>query len=906
MRLLHCVFLALAVSCSAPAQTYTISTYAGGLPVNIPGASAALRDARAVAVDGAGNVFFATESVVLRLDAITGILRLVAGNGTYGFSGDNGPATGAQLWYPTGLAVDSAGNLYIAEYFNYRIRKVSGGVITTVAGNRTQGLSGDNGPPPLFAQYSYPSGLAVDSAGSLYIADFIDNRIRKVSGGVITTVAGNGTPGFSGDNGPAISAQLYYPTGLAVDSAGNLYIADTYNHRIRKVSGGVITTVAGNGIGGFSGDNGPATSAQLSAPAVVAVDSAGNLYIADIANSFGEDCVGSGSRIRKVSNGVITTVAGNGRYDFILGDNGPATSATLSADGVAVDSAGNLYIADTCAERIRKVSGGVITTVAGGGFLDNVPATSAQLLFPYSIAVDSAGNLYIADPYRSRIRKVSGGVITTVAGNGTYGFSGDNGPATSAQLANHIGGVAVDSAGNLYIADYFNHRIRKVSGGVITTVAGNGTEGLSGDNGPATRAQLSYPYGVAVDSAGNLYIAGGFRIRKVSGGVITTVAGNGTKGFSGDNGPATSAQLSGDNAVAADSAGNLYIADNNRIRKVSGGVITTVAGNGTLGFSGDNGLATSAQLSYPSGVAVDSAGDLYIADYFNNSIRKVSGGVITTVAGNRTRGFSGDNGPATSAQLSNPYGVAVDSVGNVYIADSGNWRVRLLQPQPPSIAGVTNAASNLSSASISPGEIIVLYGVSLGPSQLMQAGSSVTINGIPAPILYTSASQTAAIVPYATTGSTAQIIAAFQGKTTAAFQVPISLSVPGIFTYDSTGKGPAAALNQDGITVNSAAKPAQTGDVISLFATGEGQTTPAGVDGKLAADPLPQPVLPVTVTIGGQNAQILYAGGAPGAVAGLMQINVRIPSGVPTGAAVPVEVRVGNASGQAGVTIAVR
>jgi uncharacterized protein (TIGR03437 family) len=684
MRLFSAAILTLAVSCSAIGQTYTIQTFAGGgLPVNIPGTSAGLNDPRSAAVDKAGNVFFADGNTVLRLDATTGVLTLMAGNGTPGFSGDNGPATSAQLAGAEGVAVDAAGNLYIAEESNSRIRKVSNGVITTVAGNGTPGFSGDNGPATS-AQLNDPQSVAVDAAGNLYIADGGNARIRKVSNGIITTVAGNGDGEYSGDNGPATSAQVS-PTGVAVDAAGNLYIADAGNDRIRKVSNGIITTVAGNGISGYGGDNGPATSAQLDHPEGVAVDAVGNLYIADSSNL----------RIRKVSNGIITTVAGNGDdydsgngdYEY-SGDNGPATSAQLHhPEGVVVDAAGNLYIADSWNGRIRKVSNGVITTVAGNGIYgyggDNGSAASAQLNDPQGVAVDAAGNLYIADTYNNRIRKVSNGVIVTVAGTGTQGYSGDNGPAISAELGFPYG-VAVDAAGNLYIADFGNNRIRKVSNGVITTVAGNGTYGYSGDNGPATSAQLNYPEGVAVDAAGNLYIAdtSNNRIRKVSKGVITTVAGGGSV-LLGDNGPATSAQLYNPIGVAVDSAGNLYIADPNegRLRKVSNGVITTVAGGGSV--LGDNGPATSAQVS-PAGVAVDSAGNLYIADSLNNRIRKVSNGIITTVAGTGTSGYGGDNGPATDAQLSDPQGVGVDAAGNVYVADSDSNRIRVLTPSGPS------------------------------------------------------------------------------------------------------------------------------------------------------------------------------------------------------------------------------
>jgi sugar lactone lactonase YvrE len=321
----------------ASSQTYAISTIAGGaLPVGMPGTSASLSPLSYIAADPAGNVFFVDQNTVLRLDATTGVLNVVAGAGTTGFSGDNGPATSAQLNGPTGVAVDAAGNLFIADTLNNVVRKVSNGVITTVAGNGTQGFSGDNGAATS-AQLNEPTGVAVDSAGNLYIADEGNNVIREVSNGMIATVAGNGTLGFSGDSGPATGAQLNGPTGVAVDSAGNLYIADPGNQRIRMVSNGMIATVAGKGIpAGFSGDNGAATSAQLNWPTGVAVDAAGNLYIADEGNNV----------IRKVSNGMIATVAGNGTQGF-SGDNGPPGGAQLAGPwGVAVDSAGNLYIAD--------------------------------------------------------------------------------------------------------------------------------------------------------------------------------------------------------------------------------------------------------------------------------------------------------------------------------------------------------------------------------------------------------------------------------------------------------------------------------------------------------------------------------------------------------------------------------
>jgi sugar lactone lactonase YvrE len=693
----------LGLSVLSPAQNI-ITAVAGSTWVfrgdGGPATNAPLGSTGGAAVDAAGNVFASDwdNCLVVKISA-SGILTVVAGNRIGGFSGDGGPATAASLNRPHGVALDAAGNLYFADSYNHRIRKVTAaGTITTVAGNGQRGYSGDGGPA-VSASLSYPTGVALDAAGNLYIADSgnintrADSgnlRIRKVTAaGTITTVAGNGQFGYSGDGGPAISASFSYPTGVALDAAGNLYIADAWSLRIRRVTpAGTITTVAG---GGSGGDGGPATAAYLGEPMGVALDAAGNLYIAEAFNN----------RIRKVApGGTISTVAGNGQQGY-SGDGGPAISASFSyPTGVALDAAGNLYIADTMNRRIRKVTlGGTITTLGGNGLFkyagDGGPAAAASLAAPMGVALDAAGNLYFADNYNRRIRKVTaGGTITTAAGNGQEGYSGDGGPATAASL-NKPSGVAVDAAGNLYVADFDNDRIRKVTpGGTITTVAGGGS---GGDGGPATAASLYRPGGVALDAAGNLYIAETNHdlIRKVApGGTISTVAGNGVRGHSGDGGAATAASLMSPWGVAVDAAGNLYIADtaNHRVRKVTpGGTITTVAGNGS---GGDGGPATAASLNMPWGVAVDAAGNLYIADTGHDRIRKVApGGTISTVAGNGVRSYSGDGIPATAASLNYPQGVAADAVGNLYIADTGNDRIRKVLATASSFAASPTSLS---------------------------------------------------------------------------------------------------------------------------------------------------------------------------------------------------------------------
>jgi sugar lactone lactonase YvrE len=384
---------------------------------------------------------------------------------------------------PNTLAADAAGNVYFsaalyAPNLSRRVLKLSGTTITVIAGNGIGGYSGDGGPATS-AQLRDVAGIAVDPAGNVYIADDFNSTIRKISpNGIITTIAGTGTWGYSGDGGPATGAQLSAPLAVAADGSGNLYILD--NSRIRKVSpGGIITTIAGNVVSGYY-------------LAGLAVDRVGNVYFTGLSNcEFGGGC--ETSRIQKVSpNGIITTVArGTSGY---AGDGGPAANAQLNdPSALAMDGAGNLYIADSDNNRIRRVSpDGVITTVAGNGTYgysgDGGPASSGRLSTPTGLAVDSTGNLYIADTDNFRIRKVSSaGILTTIAGNGTFNYLGDGGPATGGQLSEELHAITLDGAGNLYIADQFNLRVRRVSAnGTINTIVGSGMGGV-----PATGVQPS-------------------------------------------------------------------------------------------------------------------------------------------------------------------------------------------------------------------------------------------------------------------------------------------------------------------------------------------------------------------------------------------------------------------------------
>ena len=496
------------------------------------------------------------------------------------------------------------------------------------------------------------------------------------------------------------------------------------------------------------------------------------------------------------------------------------------------------------------------------------------------VAIDAGGNLLIADSQNHRVRKVTRGTITTVTGTGTPGFNGEVQLVGIAQL-NTPRGVAADASGNFFVADTGNDRIREGQpGGNLFTQAGNGNASYYGDGAAATRASINQPEGVALDAAGNIYIADTLDnvVRKVTtDGVINTIAGFGTPGYGGDGGPAINAKLDHPRAVAVDASGNVYVADtgNGRVRKIDPlGNISTLAGDPQSG----------APLLDPRGIAVDRAGNVYVSDTGHNQILKISpAGAIATIAGDGTCCYSGDGGLAAAAQMNRPAGLAVDASGNVFVADSANNAVRVLAPVSAAIqvAAVTNAASNLAGP-VAPGELVVLYGTGLGAVQ------SVLFNGTPGPLLYATVGQVGAEVPYGVTGGTVKVVAQSAGTSSAPVSVALAATAPGLFTANGSGRGQAAAVNQNG-TPNGDGAPAAAGSVLSLYETGDGQTPP---------------LAPVSVTIGGVPATVQFAGAAPGVIAGVLQVNVTVPSGL--SGTVPVVVTVAGVSSQPGVTIVVK
>jgi uncharacterized protein (TIGR03437 family) len=549
------------------------------------------------------------------------------------------------------------------------------------------------------------------------------------------------------------------------------------------------------------------------------------------------------------------------------------------------------------AQMIATIAGDGASTYSGDGGL----ATAAGVN-PRGVVVDGAGNIYIADIANSRVRKVTlSGSISTVAGSGVAGYSGDGGAAVTAMLSGPQA-VALDASGNLVIADTQNRRIRSVnaSTGIITTIAGTGVQGFSGDGGLATAAMVWQPVDLAVDAAGNIYFADSSaqRVRKIStNGIITTVAGNGTAGYGGDNAAGPLAQLNFPVGVAVDTNNLVYIADANnfRVRVVNpAGTIVTIAGNGTEGFSGDGGAATSATLNYPEGVRVNAAGQIYIADAENNRVRVVTSGNISTLTGDGVNGFSGDGGLAVNAVLNTPWSVALDPSGNLLIGDSVNNRVRkvtLAALAPPTLAanGTVNAASYTPATSangaIAPGSIVAIFGTNLAstaaaaaslPLPTTLATTTVTMNGVAVPLFYIAGGQVNAQAPFNLPSGSVSIQATVGSQTTLVQTAQVVSALPGVFTTNSAGTGAGIFLHASYLPVT-AASPAVPGETILIYCTGLGATNPAVATGSASpSNPAATSIVAPTVTIGGQSAVVSFAGLAPTFV-GLNQINVQVP-----------------------------
>ena len=697
----------LLVAMPTHAQTGDIVTVAGG-GVGDGGRPtlAALTSPDGIAIDSRGDVYVADGAAhrVRKIDIESNIITTVAGTGNPGFSGDGGPATDAELNSPFGLAFDDADNLYIADSGNHRIRRIdlATGIITTLAGSGSPAFEGDDGSA-LDAAFHAPHGVDVDRHGNIYIADTLNNRIRKVDAfnGIVTTIAGTGIAGSSGDLGLAVNAQLNQPNDVAVDDLGKVYIADTGSHVIRQIDAqGVIITLAGQRNVPVNpvtvANSGPAQNAVLRNPLSLTLDQGQrNLYVADTGNHLVRRILLN----NVIEDTLITTEAGSvdGSAGYDGEDRNAIVSSLDSPSAVAINSLGEVYIADTGNQRVRAiVSAGerrpkILITVAGNGESsfsgERTPATNATLHFPSDVALDPDGNVYFSDTGNHRVRRVnlSTGLISTVAGNGVAGSRGVGGRGTDTRLHSPEG-LAFDSRGRLYIADTGNNRVLRLNlnNGIIHAL----TEvGLPGSNSTSTVAVFTGPTSLAIDSSDNLYIAEmedhRIRMMDLGAGGISTVAGDGSADFTGDGGQAIRAKLNKPEGVAVDPDGNIVISDtgNRRIRRIEigTGVITTIAGDGRRGYAGDGGPAIEASLVVPRRVAVDADGNVFISDAIDHRIRAIKpDGTMTTVAGDGIIAFAGDGGPATSASLNRPLGMAIDAAGNLYFADNHNNRIRLI------------------------------------------------------------------------------------------------------------------------------------------------------------------------------------------------------------------------------------
>ncbi len=899
MRLTFLAALA-AVAALLPGQvpTYTIRTVAGTTPPGDGGLAAnAVLSAPLgkLAIDKAGNVYFGDAAGQVRRVSIDGLLTTVASGGT--------PA-------PFGtyaLAVDSSNNLYVGGLFsNCTVRRVNlaTGETTTLAGTGVCGTNSGPDGPGASAELAQITGLAADNQGGLLISERYGYHVRRLDLNTLnlTTIVGTGKSGAGADGLPATQTALGNTEDVAIDSKGDIFVLDGGNCVVREIAAGTNTAhiVAGTlGKCGFAGEGVAPTSAQFAGPFGMTVNAAGDvLYVGDGG--------GADSRVRKVdlAKDIITTYAGGGGLGD-SGDGGAAAQALVAwVDGLALNTNGELLISEFSGGRVRRIDtnqnihafAGVADTARGDG-----GPSLAALLNPDFTGSDGKGGLVISDSGNRRIRGVSNGVISLIAGTDRFrGSTGDRGPATSAGLF-VVYGMAVDPAGPIYISEGLGE-VRVINNNTIRA---------------ASSTKFNFPMGLALDPTHRfLYIAefSGDRVVKLdtTNGQLTTIAGlgvagaNGSAGDDGDNLTATQAHLNAPTSLAVDASGNVYVIDSNShvIRKINpaANTMVTVAGNHKVstGRAADGSLATSVAIA-PNGLALDSDGNIFIVD--GTQIRRVDAGThtIAAVAGTSTSGFSGDGGPALSAQLSGTSGLSVDSQGNVYMADSGRVRVLSAPATKPRIDAPIVAAAFGGGFNITPGTWIEIYGEKLSPTTRQWAGSDFTgnqaptsldnvkvlINGTPAYIDIISAGQVNAQVPDGIgTGNVSVQVVSPDGTSdpvvvSASQRSPALLAPP---SFSANGKQYAAALFPDGAFVGppnliagAAFRPAQPGDTIILYGIGFGSGTPPVAAGLIDTQSTSLPNM--AVTMGGANATVSYAGLVAGYV-GLYQFNVVVPSGV--------------------------
>jgi uncharacterized protein (TIGR03437 family) len=882
---------------SAYGQAIVTTAAGGGFASNEPALETYLSNPLSMAVDTSGNLYIADASRILLVNHATQVVSVAAGGGPAVSSVKDGPALSVRI-APTDLVV-AGGNVLFLDSSMLRQLNVQAATITTLAGqDNVNGSTGDNGPASA-ALLNMPQQICVDSGGNIYIVE-LAGYVRKIAAqsGTITTIAGNGGSKFGGDGGPATAATLVHPSGIAVDSAGNIYIADADDLRIRKITAatGIMSTIAGTGAAFEAGDGGSALKASFVALGELAIDSAGNLSLID------------GNRVRRITaaNGIIATVAGNGTAG-LAGDGGPATKAEIDQPaGLALDSAGDLYIADTGNRRVRLVTAatGIITTIAGTSLNgDGGVAAGAVLTNPQGVAVDAAGDLFIADGSVIREVNATTHVISTFAGGGT---SAPNGVGLLQAKLSPLS-LAFDSAGDLLVGEP-GLILSLSAGGTVTTIAGTGTVGYSGDGGQATAARVGYVNALTVDSSGRVLFVdyGNKRLRRIdtTTGVITTVAGNGSAAFTGLGQPATATGIGNAAGVAVDSNGNIYTGgiETYYVLEISAaGAVSIAGGVGGCGYIGDGGPATLAGICQPTSIALDAGGNIYVGDSTCYCVRRIAAGtgIIQTVAGNGTTGYSGDGGLATEAQLRSVAAIAISGT-TLYVSDTLSYVVRAVTPDtPPALPGMPSFSSLVNSASfqtgaVAPGELITFYGHYLGPAapntwqlvdgKLTIPGANVQVffDDVPAPLVYISAGQVNAVAPYSVVNGFSTVRIEASGGTVSSTAIGAVQTAPGIF--------PDAIVNEDG-TINSAANPAPVGSYVQMFGTGLGQTTPAGVDGTITPTvDYPKQVYSVALTIS-QNPlfdtplpmNVFYAGPAPGLAAGVCQINEFVPKGALSG-----------------------